>query len=435
MHANWNAIQEKWPRYGFGERDADIVDVSQCVFFGQGMHELAVCSFRRYLQHTKVRVGACYPICLQFGIHFPERVALHEPAIGHLRTTFFQDTAGMLEPAYLLAVLASKNGRAFWERLQGQLATMPTLDSPSPHSHWLMSTIEDVLLAAQCISDADLPDFVEEPPSNSCEVVISIDDVPQEQFSGYDPSDEELSPHRRENWIYLLKKKIKKGTEGRTPHPERVVLKEDLRRVHESLYKGQLGWTVPNPGFVRKKGSDSLWIEVAFDSNVQELIDVYWIDFIRDECSRSVSEKIISSFRDSPFDANAAVAAKWHRKLPFYNPSEVTIVGRGFDEIYAYTYLSSVGPIALDECEFYPMKIGYTSSIGGALDRINGQFPRAIANDVRVLFIGRCDDGRGTESRIHQHMKKNGRRIESAPGNEWFKTNVREVEELFFECR
>jgi len=435
MHVNWQAIRKKWPRYDVGNQDAAVVDVSQCMFYGEGNHEFAVYTFSRYLRQAKRQSATRYPICIQFGIHYPDYVSDDEPAIGHIRATLWNNTAGMSEPAILLAGIACRNGRAFCDLLWKELAKEPLLDASCPSARWIMSSVEDVLASVRRVSAADLPAFVEESPPETCAVVISIDDLPQEQFPGYEPSDSELSPLRYDNWIYSLKQKIMKGSDGRQPARERVVLREDIRRVSHSLYKGQLGWTVPVPGFVSKKGSSSLWIEVAFDSGVRLLVDVYWISFIREDCSRSVAEKILAAYRNSPFDADGTVASKWRRNLPVCFSSEARIVGTGFHEVYAYTFVSSMNEASLEGVEHYPTKIGYASSVVGALERINGQVPRALADDARVLFIGRCDDGRATESKIHRHLKKFGRRIVSAPGKEWFSTNVGEVETLFGKYR
>ena len=66
----------------------------------------------------------------------------------------------------------------------------------------------------------------------------------------------------------------------------------------------------------------------------------------------------------------------------------------------------------------------------GALQRVVGQFPAAIADDARIQFIGRCSHGRKVEGEIHKHIRDAGRKL-TAPGREWFATTVDEVETLF----
>ncbi|MBI1248133.1 hypothetical protein GC197_09865 [bacterium] len=430
MHPNWQRLQEKWPQYRIDESDARKMDLSECTFFGEGRHEIAVYTFGRYLRLAKRQPGGRLPICIRFGSHFPEYVSMEEPAISHLRSSVGNNVVGMPEPAQLLAIISCQNGRAFWDELRVALAEEQFLDTSWSSSMWISSNPENILNAVQHVSEILLPAFSEESPPEFCGVVISADDIPEEQFSGALPDDSQLSPTRFGNWIYLLKQDIKKGMSGRQVAQERVVLKEDLRRVDPSLYKGQLGWTMPDPGFVQRKGSSSLWIKVVFDSGVRIPVEVYWIDFLRAECALAVAEGIIESYRNTPFDADSDVAANWHRDFPFYIPSNTTVVGQGLEEVYAYTFVSCMEEAELTGSINYPMKIGYSSGIGGALERIGGQFSQAIAHDARVQFIGRCDDGRFVESRIQKHLKQDGRKIETAPGKEWFLTNRAEVEEL-----
>lgn len=431
MHLNWQHLQQKWPQYRIDEADARIVDLSECSFLGQGRHEIAVYTFGRYKRLAKSRPDRRFPICIRFGTHFPEYVSLEEPAISHIRSSVGNNIVGMPEPAQLLAIISCENGRAYWDELLSLLADEQFLDKSWPSSIWLSTNLEDVLYKVQQVSEIELPKFAEESLSGFCGVVISADKIPKEQFSGNMPDDWQLSPTRIGNWIYLLKQDIKKGASGRQVAKERVVLNEDLRRVDQSLYKGQLGWTVPDPGFVRRKGSSSLWIEVAFDSGVRVPVDVYWIDFLREECAQSAAEEIIASYRNTPFDADSDIAANWHRDFPFYTPSNTTIVGQGLEEVYAYTFISCMEESEQSGSTNYPMKIGYSSCTGGALERIGCQFPQAIADDARVQFIGRCDDGRSVESRIQKHLKQDGRKITTAPGKEWFLTNCAEIEQLY----
>ena len=174
-------------------------------------------------------------------------------------------------------------------------------------------------------------------------------------------------------------------------------------------------------------------IAIVFDSEVRVSTDVFWIDFLREECATAVSDKIIKAFRKTPFDADSSTAANWVRDLPFFVPSETRVVGRGLDEIYAYTFLSCVAEAEQNGATDYPMKIGYTSGVDGALQRVAGQFPNALSDDARLQFIGRCGNGRKTESKIHRRLRQDHRHLNDAPGAEWFRTNVGEVATLFAE--
>ncbi|MDP7019307.1 MAG: hypothetical protein QGG36_26155 [Pirellulaceae bacterium] len=72
----------------------------------------------------------------------------------------------------------------------------------------------------------------------------------------------------------------------------------------------------------------------------------------------------------------------------------------------------------------------YMSGVDGALQRIAGQFPCALAADASVQFIGRCNNGRKIKGKIHKQIRDAGRKLVSAPGREWFVTTGTEVEKL-----
>tara|TARA_R110002072_G_scaffold273413_2_gene434304 strand:+ start:34226 stop:35536 length:1311 start_codon:yes stop_codon:yes gene_type:complete len=431
MNSNWEIIRTRWPTYRVGDSDASLVDVSDCVFLGEGRHEFAVYSFGRYLRCAQRRPEFECPVGIQFGIHFPDYVPEESPAIGHLRTRFSNDTTGLVEPVKLLAIVATDNGPEFWSRLWQRLEKFDRLDSGLIEAErWLRADVTELLDAVGEVCLMPLPPFQVMSRSGGSSVSISLADIPEPQFAGYYPGEDELSPLRTGRWAYDLKKSIKNDGRGRQESRERVVLTEDLRRVDDSLFKGQLGWTDPDRGFSIKKGGSSLQVAVTFDSDVQLNVNVYWIDFIREDAAAALSQKMIDHFRGTPFDADTSVAGTWTRDFPFYIPAETRIIGRGLDEVYAYTFRSCVERAAESGHSNYPMKIGYTSGVDGALQRIVGQFPAAIADDARLQFIGRCSEGRKVEGKIQKHIRDSGRKLNS-PGREWFSTTVDEVEALF----
>lgn len=433
MHSNWDIISERWPSYRVSESDASYIDVADCVFLGQGRHEFAVYSFGRYFRRAQCEPKSLCPVAIRFGIHFPNYVSEDEPAIGHLRTRFGSDTTGLVEPVKLLAIVATDNGPEFWDRLWQRLDEFDRLDnSRLDVERWVRADVGELVTVVGEVCQEPLPQFEVMERSGGAMVSISIDDIPEPQFSGYFPDESKSSPLRTGRWAYDLKKAVKKTGDGRQQSRERVVLTEDLRRVDDSLYKGQLGWTDPDPGFSIKKSGSSLQVSVTFDSGVQLNVDVYWIDFIREDVAQVVSQKMIDSLRGTPFDADCSVAARWTRDLPFYDLDETRIVGRGIDEVYAYTFRSSMKEAEDSGKSEYPMKIGYTSGLDGALQRIIGQFPAAISDDACVQFIGRCTEGRKVEGGIHKFIRDAGRKLD-APGREWFLTTAEEVEQLFHE--
>lgn len=425
-------LADKWPSWRLNESEQRAIDLTECEFVGEGQHEIVAYTFDRYLPDEEDSVDGVYPICIRFAIHFPEYVSLEEPAIGHLRSSLFHNKTGMLEPAKLLAIISASNGRVLWERLHAALASERRLaDDYFGNETWISSNRATLLRVAQESVAAPFPKFKEESPPNGCQISIGIDDIPEDQFPAYYPSLEERSQSRVENWIYQLKKGLKKGADGRQTRRERVVLNEDLRRVDDSLYIGQLGWTVPDPGFRIKKGRSTVEVLVAFDSGVTIAVEVYWVDFLREELAESVSEKMIKSRRGTPFDADASVAATFQRDLPFFDAKTTPVVGRGLEEVYAYTFQSCIEKAKSTGQELYPVKIGYAYGYGEALSRINGLVPGGLADDAKILFIGRCDDGRAMESKIHKHIRSEGRKILTSPGTEWFLTSTNEVAKLF----
>ena len=434
MHANWQRLSEKWPSYRIDKKDQILVDASSCRLIGDGQHEIAVYSFGRYTRRAMIDPTATYPLCLRFGIHFPSFTSEEEPAIGHLRTRFSGDPTGLVEPVQLLAVLSTRNGPFLWREFHRTMVEREEIvlsGSEEEHEVWYDSLIDNVLDAFGSVSKRPTPEFVPMPAPESCSVSISLNDLPSDPFPGYEIEHEHVSPARQGKWAYEMKKHLRAGGTGTQGCRERVILREDLRRVDPSMFKGQLGWTVPETGFSIKSGRTSLQVAVQFDSGVELDIDIYWIDFIREELAGELSAKVIASFRDSPFDADIDSTSKWKLDLPFFDQADCEIVGRGLDEVYAYTYRSAVTESVANELLRYPMKVGYTSGLDGAVQRVASQFPLAIANDAHLKFVGRCSNGRAIESKIHKTLKKRGGRVANSLGKEWFWTTANEVAELF----
>lgn len=110
------------------------------------------------------------------------------------------------------------------------------------------------------------------------------------------------------------------------------------------------------------------------------------------------------------------------------------VFGKGLEEVYVYTFKSCMEEAKSIGQEFYPVKIGYAYGYGEALSRISGLVPSGLTIDAKVLFIGRCDNGRMVESKIHRSIRGDNRKIETSPGTEWFMSSAEEVAELFADC-
>ena len=435
MHPNWKPLIEKWGYWKIDEADEGIVDISDCVYAGQGFHEICIFTFGRYVRLSEARGDRVYPLCVAFGPWFGDHVSKEEPAISLIRSLDYDEAAALPEKLRLLAVISCENGSALSEALRRKLTPLPSQPTTAKGFQkwsWHLSNIALTLdVVNQIQKTQTFPLFVEQPQSHSdASVSISIEDLPADPFPGYDLSEEELA--KPSGWWGNLKKRVPTGEQILAPHPERIVLLEDLRRLADGLHRGQLGWTNPTKGLFRKKGSSSYWLTVTSDSGATFDVQPYWIDFVKTELADEVSRKMIESYRGTPYDADTAVAEKWHRNSPNVDTSELKIVGRGFCEVYAFTFSSCVEDAKRHNADRYPMKIGFTAGLEGALRRVQMQTPVWMSQEpTRVLLVGRCDDGRVVEQAIHKHLDKEGRRVRDALGKEWYSSNLTELEALF----
>ena len=72
MNSNLKKYAQKWPSWRIDKSDEKAVDFSECSFVGEGRHEVVAYSFARYCDSTE----NTYPICIRFGIHFPDYLPL-----------------------------------------------------------------------------------------------------------------------------------------------------------------------------------------------------------------------------------------------------------------------------------------------------------------------------------------------------------------------
>lgn len=433
MHTNWEPLKLKWGTLRIDADDERLIDISQCSYVGDGPHEICLFTLDRYIRHAEVMGNRGYPVLVAFRSWFSHHVDEEEPAIYVIRS-LRQFTSALPSKLRLLAVVSCRNGSSFCEALRREL--------PPPNPNWLRrsgsqnwswheSNISSILEASNRILTTNvLPPFIEQPRIHTG-VAISISaDQFVVQFPGYFPSEDERG--KPEGWWGNLRKRVPRGEQILAPHPERVVLCEDMRRLADGLYRGQLGWTIPSKGLFKKKGSKDYWVSITTDCGTTLDVNLFWIDFLKPEKAVEVSRKIIASYRGTPFDADETVAEQWSRVLPEVDASQMKIIGRGLHEVYAFTFWSCVETANRTGLDRYPMKIGYTAAIDGALRRIQSQIHDSISPEpARVLLIGRCGDGRAVESAIHRELKNERRQFDGAVGREWFESNISELEKLF----
>ena len=215
-----------------------------------------------------------------------------------------------------------------------------------------------------------------------------------------------------------------------SPDCQRVVLTNDLRKYAKTLHIGSLGWTVPGTTDGYK------WIDVEFDSGPRLPLLVYGIGRFPPERAEEIAARLIAENRNTRFDADPTVAEQCRREwirasyADFLELDHTIEAGEGDEEVYASTLPSLQELSALKNEPTYPVKIGWTQNKGdGSLGRIRSfAFEKAAFPErPRVLLIHSTWNGRALETAVHKELHKQGRRVTTAPGAEWFLTNAAEV--------
>jgi hypothetical protein len=217
-----------------------------------------------------------------------------------------------------------------------------------------------------------------------------------------------------------------------------VILIEDLRKYGAGLHIGQLGWTVPNTTDGYK------WIDVQFDNGPRLPILTFGIQRIVPELAEQIARGMVDDNRGTRFDADPEVAIRAHDEwlLTTYSryiaTDSVIKLGEGDEEVYGFTFPSLQSLASVNNEPNYPVKVGFTTDKdGGAFARIRGLMvePAGFPERPNVLFVCRTWNGRALELAIHSRLRAQNRRIKTAPGNEWFKTNAPELIAICNELR
>ena len=216
-------------------------------------------------------------------------------------------------------------------------------------------------------------------------------------------------------------------------NPERVVLLDDLRRYAEGLHIGQLGWTVPASTDGYK------WVDVRFDNGPCLPILTFGFQRGLPEKAETISRKLIEANRNTRFDADEIVAERcrqeWIRAefSPFIDIEGFVELGTGIEELYAFTFPSLMLLAEMRNETRFPVKVGYTGkSETGSLGRIRQLMGELAAypEKARVLIVHRTDAGRKFESKVHRELRNRGKKLTTAMGKEWFRTNTEELIEI-----
>jgi hypothetical protein len=215
----------------------------------------------------------------------------------------------------------------------------------------------------------------------------------------------------------------------------RVLLIADLRKGHPRLKPGLLGRTIP-------KTSDYYrYVGVQFDNGVVEVVSISAIQPIEEDAGEASESIVRNEIKDTAFDWDDRVAEKclreWElKKFPgSLDLSQMLRGGAGPHEVYAYTFPSLIALANALGQQHYPVKIGYTgvaSELAPSLTRIDGQLGDTAGRFEAALILGVWNswNGRSLESRIHSHLRRLGRKVQSAVGREWYNTHVDELCEL-----
>ena len=77
----------------------------------------------------------------------------------------------------------------------------------------------------------------------------------------------------------------------------------------------------------------------------------------------------------------------------------------------------------------WPCKVGMTSQ--QTISRIFSQTGTAYPESPHIAIEFKCNDAKGLENAFHSVLSFRKRKVESAPGNEWYYTTLEELKEIF----
>ena len=104
-------------------------------------------------------------------------------------------------------------------------------------------------------------------------------------------------------------------------------------------------------------------------------------------------------------------------------------IGTGSESIYIFSYPTYRENANLKKKKFWLHKIGRTRSED--LHRVLQQTNTAVPEKPEILLHIRTDSSILMENAIHTILKLRGKHSKDSPGNEWFKTNCSEIEEIY----
>ena len=109
--------------------------------------------------------------------------------------------------------------------------------------------------------------------------------------------------------------------------------------------------------------------------------------------------------------------------------SEVEEIGSGSESVYLYYFPTYRRYAESSGAPQWPCNIGRTE--GYVAYRVYEQIGDQLPEKPQLALILRTDDCRWLEAKIHAALKRKGKQIEAAIGEEWFMTTPSEVKSIY----
>lgn len=104
-------------------------------------------------------------------------------------------------------------------------------------------------------------------------------------------------------------------------------------------------------------------------------------------------------------------------------------LGTGNETVYVYYYDAYRQLAETRGQKHWPCKVGMTSQ--QTISRIFSQTGTAYPESPHIAIEFKCNDAKGLENAFHSVLSFRKRKVESAPGNEWYYTTLEELKEIF----
>jgi hypothetical protein len=440
MLAAWELIEAKWPRYFNANRRLKF-DLNDTQLSGVGRIEIFLFSFDRLLRSEAEGRAVDSLLCIGFrmtgGQAFSEACALVAIEQTH------PEIAGMVEPFKVLWIASTDNGEWLLDQAVASLQELgaTVVENASANGTiWFRLSKAKALQAIEAVADRKPPalvrseDLSSEDDGSSSYFAAELALALPEGFSDSGLCDVEwpLPQHLAmdEAWRSDWAGKIKRGQNPIGCDRQRIVVVQNLECFRPGVSVGTLGWTVPEKGVNKRRHRPDHFMRIICDSGVELDVRPFWIEVIREDSADQVAvtaprhrgSKVGNGILNEigcQVEQGILSLAEPILADPFY----------GYGEVYAFTF-----PSLLDEgVEFFPLKVGmawlYPDS-SASVSRV-ASFHRVPGDAPLLLFVGRCDQARDVEAAIHRELKSKERKIESAPGKEWFLSNASEVADLY----